>query len=155
LALPVVGLLLALVVLAIDAWGAYAMRNVGKDRATPTTTQSPPAAASSSATSSASSAPAVAGQPVTVAVKVTALTGNDSLVGTVAKPDASGTYATTGQQVEVHYANAGPLVMGAAEDVRAQALLQVIGTSHTDGAGKTVIEATQMVKLTGFVQESK
>jgi uncharacterized protein (UPF0333 family) len=152
LTLPVVGLLLALVVLAIGAWGAYAMRNVGKDQSSATTTQTSPAAGSPSA---ASSAQAATGQPVTVAVKVTQLTGNDSLVGTVTKPDATGKYATTGQQVEVHYANAGPLVMGGAEDVRAQALLQVIGTSSTDGAGKTVIEATQLVKLTGFVQESK
>jgi hypothetical protein len=137
---PIWILIAALVVLAIAAWGAYAMRGGGRPSASPPTQTSVP---------TTSGQPA--GQLVRVVIKVDKVDSPTTLDAHIATLNSQGAYAVTGQQVEVdHQANA-QVAMGSSGDLKAGALLQISGTSTTGSQGLRTIDASEIVNLTGFV----
>lgn len=138
-------LIAAVVVLAIAAWGAYAMRGGGGGSMfspSPTTT-------------SQAAAPATSGQPsgqlVRVVVKVDQIDSPTVLAAHVATLTSQGAYAATDQQVDVDHPANAQVAMGSSSDLKVGALLQISGTSTTDSQGKKTIHASEIVNLTGFV----
>jgi enediyne biosynthesis protein E5 len=155
LPLPLLGLTAAVVLLGLVVFGNYAMRDVRARPDTPSATQAPtataptPPATHPTPPSSDQSTQPASGQPVRLVVRVERLGGDQTMTATVLEPDASGTYGPTGQQAEIRYAAADPLIMGQPSDLRPGAILQVTGTASQ--ANDTIINADQLVNLTGFV----
>jgi hypothetical protein len=89
---------------------------------------------------------------VKVVVKVGRITSGSALTGHIASRNNQGVYTTTVQEVEIHR-QTDVVQMGTVRDLKPGALLQVSGTSSEDGSGRKVINATEIVNLSGFVPE--
>jgi hypothetical protein len=87
------------------------------------------------------------GAQVTVALEVTAVPAGALVTGTLLHKESDNAYARTGQQAMIRW-NTARLVMGSRSDVKEGAILQVSGRMGSDG----VVQASQVVFLTGFVQ---
>jgi hypothetical protein len=142
---------------ALVVFGNAAMRDVRAPPDTPAAAIQPPTT-TAPASSGTHPAPSLGGpspqptpgQPVKLVVRVERLGGDQTMTATVLQPDTTGTYGPTGQQVEVRYGAAGPLIMGQPSDLRPGAILQVTGIAG-QANDNTVITADQLVNLTGFV----
>jgi hypothetical protein len=84
---------------------------------------------------------------VAIALEVTSLPSSTLLTGALLQKNADGSYTRTAQQATIRWSTT-QLVMGSSSDIRVGAILQVSGQMGSD----SVLQASQLVVLTGFVQ---
>jgi len=86
---------------------------------------------------------------VAIVLEVTSLPSSTLLSGAVLQKDADDSYTRTSQEATVRW-SAAQLVMGSTNDIRQGAIVQVNGQM----GGDSIVQASQVVVLTGFVQVS-
>jgi hypothetical protein len=84
---------------------------------------------------------------VAIALEVTSLPSGTLLTGALLQKNADGSYTRTAQQATVRWSGE-QLVMGSRNDIRQGAIVQVSGLVGSD----SIVQASQIVVLTGFVQ---
>lgn len=85
--------------------------------------------------------------PVAIVLEVTSLPSGTLLSGAVLQKNADDSYTRTSQDATVRW-SAAQLVMGSTTDIRPGAIVQVNGQM----GGDSIVQASQVVVLTGFVQ---